>query len=135
MTPTYRARRGSAYTLADADEGKAIKVQVSFTDDAGHDESLTSAATDAVSAATQPNNPSTGAPTISGTAQVGETLTADTSGIADADGLDNADFSYQWLADDTDISGATGSTYTLADADAGKAHQRGSQLHRRCGQW
>ena len=51
---------------------------------------------------------------------MGETLTADTSGIADEDGLDNADFSYQWQADDTDISGATGSTYTLADADEGK---------------
>ena len=38
--------------------------------------------------------------TINGTAQVGETLTADTSGIADADGLTNATFSYQWLADD-----------------------------------
>ena len=107
----------STYTLADADEGKAVTVQVSFTDDGGNDETLTSAATAAVSAA--PNNPATGAPTISGTAQVGETLTADTSGIADEDGLDNADFSYQWLADDTDISGATGSAYTLADADEG----------------
>ncbi len=67
------------------------------------------------------NNPSTGAPTISGTVQVGETLTADTSGIADADGLDNVTFSYQWLADNAAIAGATGSTYTLADADEGKA--------------
>ena len=50
------------------------------------------------------NSAATGAPTISGTAQVGETLTADTSGIEDADGLDNADFSYQWLAGDSDIS-------------------------------
>ena len=112
---------GSTYTLADADEGKAIKVQVSFADDAGNGETLTSEATSAVAAAPQPNNPATGAPTISGTAQVGETLTADTSGIADADGLDNTDFSYQWLADDTEISGAKGSTYTLADADEGKA--------------
>ena len=77
---------GSTYTLADADEGKAIKVQVSFTDDAGNDETLTSAATDAVSAAPTPNSPATGQPTISGTAQVGETLTADTSGIADENG-------------------------------------------------
>ena len=66
------------------------------------------------------NNPATGLPIISGTAQVGETLTADTSGIADEDGLDNAAFSYQWLADDTAISGSTGSTYTLAAADEGK---------------
>ena len=107
----------STYTLIEADEGKAIAVQVSFTDDAGNDESLTSAATDAVAA--KPNSPATGAPTISGTAQVGETLTADTSGIADADGLDDAAYSYQWLAGDSDISGETGSAYTLADADEG----------------
>ena len=67
------------------------------------------------------NSAATGAPAITGTAQVGETLTADTSGIADADGLDNAAFSYQWLADDADIQGATGSAYTLQDADEGKA--------------
>ena len=34
------------------------------------------------------NSPATGAPSIRGIAQVGETLTADTSGIADADGLE-----------------------------------------------
>ena len=34
-----------------ADEGKRLKVRVSFTDDAGHEESLISAATDAVAAA------------------------------------------------------------------------------------
>ena len=48
----------------------------------------------------QANRPATGALTIMGTAQVGETLTADTSGISDADGMTNATFSYQWLADD-----------------------------------
>ena len=111
---------GSTYTLADAEEGKAVKVRVTFTDDAGNDETLTSAATDAVAAATQPNSPATGAPTISGTVQVGETLTADTSGIADDDGLENVSFSYQWLADDTAIQGATNSTYTLIEADEGK---------------
>ena len=91
---------------------------MSFTDDAGNGETLTSAATSEVAA--RPNSPASGAPAISGTAQVGETLAADTSGIGDADGLDNVVFSYQWLADDTDISGATASTYTLADADGGK---------------
>ena len=52
---------------------------------------------------------------------MGETLAADTTGIADDDGLDNAAFSYQWLADDVEINGATASTYTLVAADAGKA--------------
>ena len=69
----------------------------------------------------QANRPATGAPTITGTAQVGETLTVDTSGISDEDGLSNAAFSYQWLADDANIAGATGNTYTLAAADEGKA--------------
>ena len=111
---------GSTYELADADQGKAIKVKVSFTDDANNQETLTSAPT-AAAVAARANSPATGTPAISGTVQVGETLTADTSGITDADGLDNASFGYQWLADDADISGATGSTYTLLDADEGKA--------------
>ena len=67
------------------------------------------------------NSAATGAPVISGTAQVGETLTADTSGIADEDGLDNVSYTYQWIADDTAIQGATNSTYTLADDDEGKS--------------
>ena len=108
----------SSYTPVDADEGQTIQVQVSFTDDAGNDESLTSAATAPVPA--RPNTPATGAPTIGGTAQVGETLAADTSGIADTDGLTNVTYSYQWLGDDTDIAGATSSTYTLAETDEGK---------------
>ena len=111
----------TTYTLTDADEGAAVKVMVSFTDDAGNDETLTSAATDTVEA--RPNSPATGAPSISGTAQVGETLTADTSGIADSDGLTNAVYAYQWLADGTDIAGATDSTYTLTDTEEGKTVQ------------
>ena len=71
--------------------------------------------------AVQENSAAAGAPTISGTAQAGETLTALTSDISDADGLANASFTYQWLADDTEIDGATGSSYTLADTDVGKA--------------
>ena len=110
---------GSSYTLADADAGKTVKVRVSFTDDEGNDEELTSAETGAVAAA-PPNTPATGFPTITGTAQVGDTLTVVTSGISDGDGLTNATFTYQWLADDAEINEATGSSYTLADADAGK---------------
>ena len=69
---------------------------------------------------TPENTPATGQPTIGGTAEVGETLTADASGIADSDGLGNAVFEYQWLADDTEVAGATSSTYTPVDADVGK---------------
>ena len=109
----------STYTLVADDEGKTIKVRVSFTDDVDHEETLTSKATATVGAA--PNNPATGALIISGTAQVGETLTADTSGIVDTDGLDSVSFSYQWLSSrDTDIAGATDATHTLAASDEGK---------------
>ncbi len=112
----------STYTLSDADVGKTIRVRVSFTDDRGYEETLTSATTTAVQP--RPNSPATGAPTISGTAQVDKTLTADISGIADADGLTSVSYSYQWIANDastdTDIRGATSSTYTLSDDDVGK---------------
>ena len=109
---------GSTYTIVAGDQGKAIKVLVSFTDNGGNAESLTSAATPTVEA--RPNSPATGSPSISGTAQVGETLTADTSGISDSDGLSGVAYGYQWLADDAEISGGTDSTYTLMDDDEGK---------------
>ena len=67
------------------------------------------------------NNEATGSPAIAGTARVGETLTSGTSGISDADGMDNASFAYQWLADDVEISGATGSTLLLISGEVGKA--------------
>ena len=73
-----------------------------------------------VTATVTVNRPATGAPTISGTAQVGQTLTASTSAITDPDGLTNVSYSYQWLADDTEIDGATNSTYTPQTTDIGK---------------
>ena len=111
----------STYMLVAADQGTTVKVTVSFTDDANNPETLTSAATAAVSAA--PNTPATGAPTITGTAQVGQTLTAVTTGIADADGLTSPTYTYQWIRVDgteADIAAANSSTYTLVDADLGK---------------
>ena len=110
---------GSSYTLTSSEQGKVIKVRVTFTDDAGNAESLTSAATATVAA--RPNSPATGAPTISGTAQVGETLTAGASDIADSNGLTGATFTYQWVAGDTEITNATDSTYTPTSTEQGKA--------------
>ena len=113
---------GITYTLVEAKEGQTIKVQVSFTDDAGNAETLTSAATATVAA--RPNTPATGAPAIDGTVQVGETLTVATLGIADDDGLNNVTYTYQWTrndgSSDTVIQNATDSTYTLAAADEGQ---------------
>ena len=66
------------------------------------------------------NSKATGAPTIGGIIRIGKTLTADTMGIADDDGLTNVSYGYQWMADDVNIQGATDPTYTLADDDEGK---------------
>ena len=56
-----------AYRLQPADEGRAVRLRVAFTDRSGFAESLTSAATATVAA----NSPPTGLPEISGTARVG----------------------------------------------------------------
>ena len=71
------------------------------------------------------NDAATGTPMISGTAQVGEILTASTSGISDNDGLINVSFTYQWVREDANGSnpadiGTNSDTYTLMAADEGK---------------
>ena len=69
-----------------------------------------------------PNTPATGHPTIAGTPRVDEELTAETSGITDPEGADNAVFTYQCTRvegdTETDIQGATRSTYTPKTVDA-----------------
>ena len=73
------------------------------------------------------NSPATGWPGITGTVRAGETLTATTDRIEDEDGLTDAVFAYRWVRQDpatrtdADIEGATSSTYTVTDADEGKA--------------
>ena len=80
------------------------------------------------------NSAATGKPSITGTATVGQTLTAAKGSIADTDGVTKADngdagfaYTYQWIRVDSDgssnpadIPGATSSTYVLAAADQGK---------------
>ena len=77
------------------------------------------------------NFAATVAPGISGTAQVGQELTATTGGISDRGGntkAENGDtgyaYAYQWIRVDgsteTSIMGETAKTYTLAAADEGK---------------
>ena len=126
-----------SYTPTAADQGKFLKVTVSYVEDRCNTvssfddrcreeaemtlDTAVAAAEGGTANQQSANSPATGAPGITGTASVGEMLTATTTGISDSDGLSGATFTYQWLADDADISGATGSTYTVTAADAGKA--------------
>ena len=128
----------STYTLVESTLGKKLKVEVSFTDLGGNDEGpLASSPTQVVMAASADNSPASGAPVISGTAEVGETLTALThhgpavrmSYFEDPNGVPSlfslSSFRYQWYRVNIDrysnteaaISGATSSTYTVVSSD------------------
>ena len=79
---------GQTYTVTTQDEGEALLVRVTFTDDAGNQESLTSYSVIASPApstrAVPANSAATGAPgIIEGSPEVGQTLTATTTAIAD----------------------------------------------------
>jgi hypothetical protein len=104
---------GSTYTLTQADVGKAITVVASYTDAQGPGKSVTSVATGLVAAAAVDT---AGALTISGTAENGQTLTAN---LTDADGGVTGT-TYQWKANGVNISGATSQTFALRETDVGK---------------
>ena len=91
---------GSSYTVAVSDHGKSLKVQVSFTDDRGGNEIVTSEA-----AVVRNNSSPSGVPRITGTTEVGQTLHADVSGIGDVNGLTNAVFEYEWMRSTERFSG------------------------------
>lgn len=59
-------------------------------------------------------------PTISGTSEVGQTLTVTDTGEWGA-GTEPFTFTYQWTRGGVDISGATNSTYVLVGADDGES--------------
>ena len=67
------------------------------------------------------NRPAEGSVYIGGVwrVEVGTTISADTWRVSDPDGMRNATLRYQWLADYTEIRGATGSSYTVTAAEAG----------------
>ena len=98
---------GSTYTLTDADAGHVIRCRVTGTN-AGGSDTATSDGFDVPAVA--PDN--TGLPTITGTG----TLTCDPGTWT---GAPAPTFTFEWLRTDVVIPGATGSTYTLTDADAG----------------
>ncbi|WP_200941437.1 M10 family metallopeptidase C-terminal domain-containing protein, partial [Caulobacter sp. Root1455] len=107
----------ATYTLGDPDVGAQIRVTVSFTDGQGAAESETSGATAAV---VNINDAPAGAVTITGTVAEDQVLTANTSTLADADGL--GPLHYQWQRNTgsgfTNV-GTDLATYTLGDADVG----------------
>ena len=117
---TYKWLRGGVaisgatsekYTLAAADNGKDISVEVTGVK-AGFANASKTSATIRVGAGTM----TAGTPTISGTAKVGSQLTAEPGTWTPA-----ADsYTYKWLRGGTAIPGATSNKYTATAADSGK---------------
>jgi hypothetical protein len=103
----------SNYTLTTSDVGKAISVKANYTDLQGTAESVTSNPTSLIMAG---QTPPTGNVTILGTATQGQTLTANTANLADANGLGT--FSYQWLVGSSVVS--TQPSYLLMQTDVNK---------------
>ena len=99
--------------------GRAITVTVT--------DSRNSDWTQTYSVRVSPGTLPSGLPTIAGVVQIDTPLTVSTSGIADTDGLTSPGYTYQWIRVDggseTDLSGATGNTYTPVAEDVGKMLQ------------
>ncbi len=118
--------RVSVATTGDGAHEARGSVTVALTADTGADPAYLLGAPSTATAAVEDDDdsPATGSVTVTGTAREGQTLTADTSGLADGDGLANASYVYQWVRTpsgdgDADISGATSRTYVPVYADAG----------------
>ena len=115
------------HTVTGLDAGATYQVKVRTRYEGNQGSRWTEVVTGQTAAplAAPTNSPATGQPTITGRVEVGKTLTANTSGISDDNGLTNVAFSHQWVRNadgaDTDISGATASTYVITTADAGSA--------------
>ncbi|WP_352309081.1 BspA family leucine-rich repeat surface protein [Psychrobacter sp. W2-37-MNA-CIBAN-0211] len=99
----------SSYKLTENEKSKRIALQVTFIDNDGFSEDITSVATSPVVAINSPASVS-----INGLAKVGQTLT---STVSDANGVPS-NIAYKWMADGVQIS--TNSAYTLRENEKGK---------------
>jgi len=102
----------SSYTIVAGDSAASITCLVTATNAQGS----TAQASNGITVQTFSAPVISGVPTISGTAEVGETLTATAASVT---GNPTPSRTWQWLRDGSNISGATSSTYTLVSADGG----------------
>ena len=114
--PVTAASTATTYVVPLGTIGKKLSVKVTAAKCMKGSASATSAPTAAVPALTSLGY---AVPTITGTAKVGQTLTAN-EGTWTPDGVA---FAYKWLADGTAITGATAKTYVPTAAEVGKRIQ------------
>jgi sugar lactone lactonase YvrE len=106
----------STYMLGTADKGTRLSVRV-----AGEYPGFATASKTSTTQPVAAGTLATTVPTISGTAKVGSTLTAQ-PGVWQAGTvtLTASDFTFQWYANGKKIAGATGATYPIASSCLGK---------------
>jgi len=104
----------STWTAVQDDVGFPLTVTATYTDEDGYSENVTSTPTADI--ADIPPVDSPGSVSITGTAQVGQVLTAV---ITDGNGVSAANVTYEWRRDGAAITGATANSYTLVAADEG----------------
>jgi hypothetical protein len=112
----------TSYTVTSSDVGLRIRFRVQAIDDDGLATVTTSAATSVVIGEGGGKPVNSSAPTISGSAVVGSTLTAD---IGTWVGVQPITYSYRWLRCDKEgnackSTGKTQKTYPVVQADAGR---------------
>ncbi len=107
-----RGATTDSYFLTPLDSGKDISVSVTAKHAGYNDETVTS---DVTTIAVAERYTVSATPTISGTPQVGRTLTA----VEGTWVPTPTEFAYQWRRNGTDITDATSSTYELTGADLG----------------
>ncbi len=103
----------SSYMIVQADDNASIRCVVTATNSGG----AISANSNAVSVDDFTVPSITGVPTISGTEEVGQVLTATAASVS---GNPTPSRTWQWERSGAPISGATSSTYTLVAADEGE---------------
>jgi hypothetical protein len=106
----------STYTQTGADEGHKLSVRVKATNGGGQ-ATQTSTPTAAIEAPPPGAPTPTTPPLLSGSPQVGNTLTASTGGFTGAENV----YTFVWLLDGAPITGATSASYTVKAGD--QSHQ------------
>jgi len=104
---------GTTYDIVQADSGADIRCIVTYTNSGG----AVSANSNAVTAQVFAAPIISGVPLISGTEQVGQTLTTTPASVT---GNPTPSRTWQWERSGTPISGATSATYDLVAADEGE---------------